>query len=58
MQELLMPEGANYSFADGHVKWFPRKDVTWSESGEATGANATINSVRYYYFWRKGVTGK
>lgn len=51
-------EGANYSFADGHVKWFPRKDAPYNENGEATGANATINGVRYYYFWRKGVVGK
>lgn len=47
-------EGANYLFADGHVKWFKRgKGI-----GDQTGANATINGVRYYYFWRKGVHGK
>lgn len=48
-------EGANYAFADGHAKWFKRGPIA---SGDATGANATINGVRYYYFWRKGVTGK
>jgi prepilin-type N-terminal cleavage/methylation domain-containing protein/prepilin-type processing-associated H-X9-DG protein len=47
-------EGANYLFVDGHVKWFKRS----RELGEAVGAHATINGVYYYYFWRKGVTGK
>ncbi len=48
-------EGAVYAFADGHAKWFKRgKNV----NGDTTGANATINGVRYYYFWRNGVSGK
>jgi prepilin-type N-terminal cleavage/methylation domain-containing protein/prepilin-type processing-associated H-X9-DG protein len=48
-------DGANYLFCDGHVKHF-RRQLT--PPTEATGANATINGVRYYYFWRKGVPGK
>jgi prepilin-type processing-associated H-X9-DG protein len=48
-------EGAIYAFSDGHSKWFKRgKNV----NGDAVGANATVNGVRYYYFWRNGVTGK
>ena len=48
-------EGANYAFCDGHSKWFKRGPIA---NGDATGANATINGVRYYYFWRSGVTNK
>ncbi len=48
-------EGAIYAFADGHSKWFKRGK---NANGDATGANATINGVRYYYFWRRGVPGK
>lgn len=51
-------QGANTLFADGHVKWFPRQFAASSMDSEATGANATLNGVRYYYFWRKGVAGK
>ncbi len=52
-------EGANYAFADGHVKWFKRARVgSLGDSNEQTGANATINGVRYYYWWRTGVNGK
>lgn len=51
-------DGANYAFADGHVKWFKRQDAVPLTGTDATGANATINGVRYYYFWRKGVAGK
>lgn len=47
--------GAIYSFADGHAKWFKRGN---NVNGDTVGANATINNVRYYYFWRNGVTGK
>lgn len=48
-------EGAIYAFCDGHSKWFKRgKNV----NGDTTGANATVNGVRYYYFWRSGVSGK
>jgi prepilin-type N-terminal cleavage/methylation domain-containing protein/prepilin-type processing-associated H-X9-DG protein len=47
-------DGADYLFVDGHVKWFKRS----REPGESVGANATINGVHYYYFWRRGVTGK
>jgi prepilin-type N-terminal cleavage/methylation domain-containing protein/prepilin-type processing-associated H-X9-DG protein len=47
-------DGANCLFADGHVKWFKRSMAL----GEAVGADATINGVYYYYFWRRGVTGK
>lgn len=47
-------ETANYLFADGHVKAYKRG----SGAGDQTGASATVNGVRYYYFWRVGVTGK
>ena len=47
-------DGAVYLFADGHTKWLKRGGTT----NDATGANATINNVRYYYFWRSGVNGK
>jgi prepilin-type N-terminal cleavage/methylation domain-containing protein/prepilin-type processing-associated H-X9-DG protein len=48
-------EGAVYLFADGHSKWFKRgRNI----NGDTTGANATVNGVRYYYFWRKGVANK
>jgi prepilin-type N-terminal cleavage/methylation domain-containing protein/prepilin-type processing-associated H-X9-DG protein len=46
-------EGAHYLFADGHVKRFARK-----RGQQGTGATATIRGVRYYYFWRSGVSGK
>ncbi|MES2465033.1 MAG: DUF1559 domain-containing protein [Armatimonadota bacterium] len=48
-------EGAIYAFCDGHAKWFKRGN---NVNGDVTGANATVNGVRYYYFWRSGVTGK
>ena len=48
-------EGAIYTFADGHVKWFKRGPLV---NSDLTGANATVNGVRYYYFWRKGVSNK
>lgn len=47
-------DGANYLFADGHAKWFKRANVT----NDGTGANATVNNIRYYYFWRSGVADK
>jgi prepilin-type N-terminal cleavage/methylation domain-containing protein/prepilin-type processing-associated H-X9-DG protein len=47
-------DGANYLFADGHTKWYKRT----VSAGDQTGANATVNGVRYYYFWRTGVTNK
>ena len=47
-------DGANYLFADGHAKWFKRTVIT----GDATGANGTVNNIRYYYFWRSGVADK
>lgn len=47
-------QGANYLFADGHIKWFTHRCDIYDQ----TGANATVNGVRYYYFWRKGVAGK
>jgi prepilin-type N-terminal cleavage/methylation domain-containing protein/prepilin-type processing-associated H-X9-DG protein len=47
--------GAIYNFADGHAKWYKRGNNT---NGDVTGANATVGGVRYYYFWRNGVTGK
>lgn len=47
--------GANYAFADGHSKWFKRGN---NVNGDTTGANATVGGVRYYYFWRNGVSGK
>jgi prepilin-type N-terminal cleavage/methylation domain-containing protein/prepilin-type processing-associated H-X9-DG protein len=51
--------GANYLFADGHVKWFKRPEETEGMTeNDQTGANATINGVRNYYFWRSGVQGK
>lgn len=46
--------GANYLFADGHVKWFPRHQ----QPNDQSGANVTLNNVRFWYFWRKGVAGK
>lgn len=48
-------EGAIYAFCDGHSKWFKRGK---NANGDTTGANATVNGVRYYYFWRSGVAGK
>lgn len=53
-------QGANYLFVDGHVKWYPRHNVSdiYADNDDATGANATINGVRYFLFWRKGVPGK
>lgn len=50
----------NYLFADGHVKAFRRPDRLQFNvvSLDRSGANATLNGVSYYYFWRKGVTGK
>lgn len=54
--------GANYLFADGHVKWFkrgePSSDILSLNSNDQIGANATIDGVRNYYFWRSGVRGK
>lgn len=47
--------GAIYAFADGHSKWYKRGA---NVNGDTVGANATVNGVRYYYFWRKGVAGK
>ena len=49
-------QGANYLFADGHVKWFPRPIE--NQYGDHAGANVTLNGVRFWYFWRKGVAGK
>jgi len=51
---LRHSDGANYLFGDGHVKWYARK----RQPGDQTGAHATVNGVRYYYFWRTGVAGK
>lgn len=48
--------GAIYAFADGHSKWYKRNERL--VNGDTVGANATVNGVRYYYFWRKGVSGK
>jgi prepilin-type processing-associated H-X9-DG protein len=50
--------GANYLFADGHVKWFKRGDRNEEFNGGRTGAHATLNGVNYYYFWRSGVKNK
>jgi prepilin-type processing-associated H-X9-DG protein len=52
--------GANALFSDGHVKWFVRAEPKTDERNpdDHIGANATINGVRYYYFWRTGVKGK
>lgn len=49
-------QGANYLWVDGHVKWFKRGG--YDRAGDKVGANATVNGVNYYYWWRKGVTGK
>ena len=50
--------GANYLFADGHVKWFKRGNGNEELNGGRAGADITVNGVNYYYFWRSGVTGK
>jgi len=58
--------GANYAFADGHVKWFNRGDVSGVGTQNCTpspnfnGANQRINGVGYYYWWHicpPGFTG-
>jgi prepilin-type processing-associated H-X9-DG protein len=47
---------AVYLFADGHVKALKRPSNP--AAGDQTGANATLNGVRYYYWWRSGVANK
>jgi prepilin-type N-terminal cleavage/methylation domain-containing protein/prepilin-type processing-associated H-X9-DG protein len=49
-------ETSNYLFADGHVKAFKRPNP--KVLVDATGANANVNGVNYYYFYRRGVEGK
>jgi prepilin-type N-terminal cleavage/methylation domain-containing protein/prepilin-type processing-associated H-X9-DG protein len=50
---------AVYLFADGHVKSLKRP-ATLPAVGtpDQSGANATINGVQWFYWWRKGVPGK
>ncbi len=51
-------EGANFAFADGHAKWFPRKvatnigRTTCTPRPNFTGANQRINGLSYYYYFR------
>jgi prepilin-type N-terminal cleavage/methylation domain-containing protein/prepilin-type processing-associated H-X9-DG protein len=50
--------GANFAFADGHVKFFNRGvtagigTFTCSPRPNHSGANQTINGVAYYYYFR------
>src|SRR5262249_30802603 len=53
--------GANYVFADGHTKFFTRGTIAGNPPGQANcnnnqpvlnGANARVNNVNYWYFWR------
>jgi prepilin-type processing-associated H-X9-DG protein len=50
--------GANYAFADGHVKYFPRNVVAGigtlncTPSPNLNGANQAKNGLAYYNFWR------
>jgi prepilin-type N-terminal cleavage/methylation domain-containing protein/prepilin-type processing-associated H-X9-DG protein len=54
--------GANYAFADGHTKFMTRGSIAGANPLGASncnnnqpvlnGANARVNGVNYWYFWR------
>ena len=51
-------DGANFAFADGHVKWFGRGNVAGvgttgcQPRPNLTGPNQRINGLAYYYYFR------